>query len=452
MTRRFRIAVGSYLCVSLWAGGACFPQAPSVGEGSSDGSDDGSGSATSGASMPNDASGSPTTAPDGSAGSEDSTGCTLDCQPASGEPLWTVVQDEENNIGIYTVAVTAEGDIVAGGAVLDADDHASPWLGRYAPDGTLLWTEAMPAASGNAHYRGLVALDDGRVLGVGGIDTSSDTDPAWLRAWSPSGDVVWEYELQTIGGPASLLGVVPRSDGGLIAVGTVTDANGSRPFVVGFDPEGDGWQPGITSEDIGEYLDTIGAMFSIVADDDGYLIVGFTQQEMNGPSDAAVWRIDANGYSMGLPATFGGEGDDDFVDIVKDGEVVHVLGRTGSGSVSTLWLARLTVGDSVTIAWEETWSELAFNVGNGLAVRDGVRYVAASTNISDQADGFESRVLRWDGDENAPTWVVPFADPSPGLDYAADVAIAPDGTVVAVGPVTPEDGSSIDAWIRKMAP
>lgn len=424
--------------------------------------------------MTNGSSGSPTTSPDGSGGSEESSGmcgdqvvegdeicddgnqqdgdgCESDCQPTSGYPLWTVVQDETFNIGIYSVVVTGEGDIVAGGAVLDEDEVPRPWLGRYAPDGTLLWTETSVAAGGRAHYRGLIALDDGRVVGVGGVVTGGELDDAWLRAVDADGEVAWQHELQTGSSTTYLLGVVPRAGGGLMAVGSASDSDGTRPFVATFNPMQGGWEQGEHSEDSQEYVGTNGTMFSLVPRGNEFVVVGFTQQVMDGPSDAAVWRIDDNGYAVSPATTFGGEGDQDFVDIVDDGGVLHVLGRIGMGDVSALRLARLGVGDSIVLEWEKTWSDLPFNVGNGLAVSGGVRYVAASTNMGQESDGFDTRVLRWDGEENAPRWAMPFADPSPGLDYAADVAVAPDGTVVVVGPVTPE-GGNVDGWIRKLAP
>lgn len=451
MTRSFStFALGSYLCASA----GCFEQAPSIGDG---GSSDGSGSASeesaTGSSMSNGSSGSPTSSPDGSGSESDSTGeCPDgDCMPSSGETIWTVVQDEAFNIGIYTVVVTGEGDIVAGGAVLDENEVPRPWLGRYAPDGTLSWTETSVAAGGRAHYRGLIALDDGRVVGVGGVVTGGELDDAWLRAVDADGEVVWQHELQTGSSTTYLLGVAPRSGGGLMAVGSASDTEGTRPFVATFEPMQDGWQQGVHSEDSQEYVGTYGTMFSLVSRGNEFVVVGFTQQVSDGPSDAAVWRIDDNGYSIPPVATFGGEGDQDFVDIVDDGGVLHVLGRTGMGDVSAVRLARLGVGDSIVLEWEKTWSDLPFNVGNGLAVSGGVRYVAASTNMGQDSDGFDTRVLRWDGEENMPRWAMPFADPSPGLDYAADVAVAPDGTIVAVGPVTPA-GGNVDGWIRKLAP
>ncbi|HWB81545.1 MAG TPA: myxococcus cysteine-rich repeat containing protein [Nannocystaceae bacterium] len=476
MTRSFStLAVGSYLCVLT----GCFEQAPSVGEG---GSSEGSGSASeesaTSSSMSNGSSGSPTSSPDGS-GSEapsgvcgdgavegdeicddgneqDGDGCESDCRPSSGYPLWTVVEDEANTLAIYTVAVTPEGDIIAGGVLVDADDLENPWLARYAPDGTRLWTEATPAEGGEAHYRGLTVLADGRVLGVGAVKTQAEYDDAWLRVVDVDGNIAWQHEVQTNTADTYLLSIAPRQDGGFVGVGSATDASGTRPFVAPIDPNGDSWQQGINSEDVGTYANDYGQMFSVVSYGTGLLVVGSARVDPMQPSDAAAWLLTADGDALGPPDVFGGEGDQDFIDVAVDGDDVHAIGRSGMGTVSALRIAKLDVGDSVALAWEQPWSDEQFNVGNALAASGGVRYVAASTTPDpDNSDAYDSRVLRWDGEESDPRWSMPYEDPSPGLDYAADVAIAPDGTVVVVGPMTPEAGGdvgSINAWVRKLAP
>jgi cysteine-rich repeat protein len=379
-------------------------------------------------------------------------GCEPGCTPSVAAEHWTVIEDGDGlDDAAFAVVVDAEGMVtVAGAQHVEAND-GNPWVARYDAAGVPQWSDTTDVGSGNDLYRGLAVTDGGGVVGVGSYHSGQLR--AWIHAHGADGSPGWDHTFSLGEEDASFVGLTVRDDGGLVAVGSIADGPGFTPLVASYDYAGPDWSEGQSSANTGSFVGTVGELFAVAALGDGtFVAVGYVAAMTDAGSDAmAVW-FDLDGTVISQ-ASFGGADDDDFVDVAVVGDVVHAVGRRGGGEgISEVWLVRLSIEANITIAWEGAWSDQAFNVANALAVRDDARFIVGSTNTALDAEGFDARVLRWDGDADAPTWVAPFADDSPGLDYANDVALAPDGTIVVCGVVTPRGAEDTDAWIRKLEP
>ncbi len=380
-------------------------------------------------------------------------GCEIDCRPSSGQPYWTVVEPGGGfRDNAHVIIAAPNGDVVVGGARGTSDTTSNPWVARYAADGTLQWDDDATAGEGADLICGLAWIDDD-VVAVGSFDTGASLQHGLLRVFDGGGAETWSdgYGFE----PASmiLLGVAPRSAGGWFAGGSTSLDTEASAALLGYEGVSPAWLLTTSTPESGTLEGQLGTIFALAEDATGRVIaVGSDDGGTDKGSDAWIAIIEADGTLL-HEAAFGGSGDDDFVDLVLDGSTVHVVGRHASGAeASDLWLARLQVDDTIQLGWQAMWSDASFTVGNGLVADGRTRYIAGATSQGGDLDGYDARVLRWDGEAAAPTWVVPFDDVAPGTDFASDVTIAADGTVVVCGGVTPVGTGDRQAWIRKLAP
>lgn len=387
-------------------------------------------------------------------GSDDTGGCVAggpDCL-APGATVWTVVLGGENNDGAYAIAIDGDQTVVAGEE--GTPGGSAPWLARLDADGATSWTRATEVGEGTNVLRDVVAVGGGDVAAVGslaagvqiqGLLEARDLAGASIASISYSGaDVV------------ALLGMIADDDGAIWTVGSAAFGRSepAQPLVLHYLPAAEGWSVDFSSVETGALGSLEGALFAIDHAPNGDLVaVGHLRD--GGPPDAAILRFSAGGELLDTPATFGGPDADDFTGVSVDAEGHGIaVGRRGIGPTgSEILLVRFELGDVIAATAEQTWGDAPFTVANGFA-RDGdTIFIAAGTSAdpSLSAASFDSAILRWDADASEPAWVVALEDDSPGRDFASDVALAPDGTLVACGVLTPAGSENGDAWIRKLA-
>lgn len=381
-------------------------------------------------------------------------GCEFDCTPSSGLPYWTVIDEGEGSRGgAYVVIAATDGDVVVGGARGSSATTSDPWVARYDADGGVRWSDAMAAGEGNDVIRGLAAIDDG-VVAVGAFDPVVGQHHGLVRVFDDDGAMLWSDDYWYEPTQVVLLGVAGREAGGWFAAGTAIEDATSTSALLRYDGQAD-WSRAVSTVEDGSFEGHFGTIFAIVEDPTGRaLAVGSDYTSGNGIGHTQAWAalLQPDG-SVLRESYFGGEGDDDLVDVVLMGNTAYAVGRLGGfGESSQAWLVRLQVDDMIQVSWQATWSDASFTVANGLATNGSTHYVAAATSPGGTPEGYDARILRWEDGADVPTWVVPFEDDAPGSDFASDVAIASDGTVVAVGAVTPAGTSDRRAWVRKLAP
>jgi len=103
---------------------------------------------------------------------------------SDGTTIWSVPYDDGLDSVAYRVDTDATGITVVG--LTDTLNHGlDGWVRRYAPDGTMLWTQTYngPASGGDAAYAVSIRPDGSTaVVGVQGI---ANGNAAWTRVYAP---------------------------------------------------------------------------------------------------------------------------------------------------------------------------------------------------------------------------------------------------------------------------
>jgi hypothetical protein len=390
---------------------------------------------------------------DDSDGSSDGTPCE-DGDPECmdpGEAVWTVVLGEAGYDAAYALAVDGDRVLVVGERNSVGADSA-PWSVRLAgADGAMQWERVSSANPGHSDLRGIVPMGDGRSIAVGNVPGESVKTAGYMEARDDAGESgfapTYEYANTNY-----LLGVLADDAGGFHAVGYTGEPPGSIPLVLHYSANmSGGWEYDISSDDLGVF-GFEGQLFGLDHAPNGNLVI-VGARVVGDNSDAMVLVTNPQGDLLDEYMT-GGAMDDGFVDVDVDADGLGVaIGRTATGDDSgEVLMLHFTLGDSLVSDWEHSWSEVMSTNANGFA-RDGdTVYIAAGT-LDDPKDftAYDSLVIRWDGENEEPTWAVPFEPDMAGRDYAMDVALYDDATIVACGVLTPDDADVEDAWIRRLA-
>jgi hypothetical protein len=152
----------------------------------------------------------------------------------AGTELWTIQFTNSVSVGVLTVAVDREGNIIAAGHTVGAlpgqtpagDDDA--YVRKYSPDGTELWTHQFGSSA--AEWAFGVAVDSsGNIIVVGATDgtlpgqTNAGGEDAYVRKLSPEGAELWTYQLGSPG-PDRAVGVAVDGSGNIIVAGRIQSA------------------------------------------------------------------------------------------------------------------------------------------------------------------------------------------------------------------------------------
>ena len=433
----------------------CFGDPPRTGSGTDDSAEAGSGTTTG---TETSSTGEPETTLGTLEGSGESSG-DPPCDPETsecvgpGETMWTIELGDAGNDGTYTVVV--DGQRVVVGGELASGGGSVPWMVELdLADGTERWSEAGEVGEGLSVVRGLATVGDGVVAGVGSVEGMPTSGAGWLDVRDSMGAQIAAHRY-TNATNSFLIGAAVTG-GHLWAAGFASDTGDPAqgyPLLLSYQPQGENaWALDFDSLLTGQLSMFEGALFDVAFTPTGDLIaVGYV---LNDGQDAVIMQFTAGGDYVDTPVTIGGEYDDGFVgvEIDSDGSGVAV-GRDEKGqAISDVLIVPFQFGDSLVAGAARTWSDTPFASANEFA-RDGdALFIAVGTSHDPEllGPGFDSEIVRFDGDAAEPTWVVPFAADSPGRDYAADVALAPDDTIVVCGVFTPEGTGNGDGWVRRL--
>jgi hypothetical protein len=369
-----------------------------------------------------------------------------------GETIWEVLVGGAGHDAAYTLIVDDDGDVVVAGEYASGGG-SDPWFTRFDADGNEAWSYPTASGEGVDAIRGLALMGGGVVLGVGWQHVTTTGD-AYVEARDASGTTVASTTYD--GGADDFLISVLRRDDSLFSVGfmQLADTSEPTPLLLRHAIDADALLLEHASVEHGTFDGVEGQLFGVAAAPNGNLVVVGALRGRAGSYDASVQIVSPEGTLVSDPVTFGGSEYDDFyvVDVDETGSGVAV-GRSISDVGSEILMVHFTVdGDTVSSQWEYSWTEAPFTYANGFT-RDGDTVFIATGTTTDPAvpEAYDAMILRWDGTASEPTWTVPFAADAPHRDYASDVALSPDGTLVACGVVSPDENDLGDAWIRKLA-
>jgi uncharacterized delta-60 repeat protein len=184
-----------------------------------------------------------------------------------GDLLWRRTYDgaAADDDAAYDAAVAGDGSLYVTGAVWAVHNYESLWLGKYSPDGVLLWKRTYPNPSRTpSEGRGLALARNGDVYVAGEVwapQLGSDNNVLVCK-YSPSGALLWT---RRYAGPAHgwdmATDVAVRRDGSVFVVG-MTELAGYRDrlWLRKYSPGG---TPLWTKTFRGQALDTYGSGVAI---------------------------------------------------------------------------------------------------------------------------------------------------------------------------------------------
>ncbi len=392
---------------------------------------------------------------DGSDGSNDDAPCE-DADPQCmdpGETVWTFVSGAPGYDAAYAVAVEGDRVLVVGERNAGRTNSA-PWAAELAgADGNVTWDQVAPANVGHSDLRAVVPVDADRSLAVGNTPGEGVKTAGYVESRNAAGESGFSHSYSGIANTNYLLGLVLDDAGGFHAVGYSGALPESTPLLLHYTPgAGNGWNYESSSEDTAAFSDYPGQFFGVdIAPNGNLVLVG--SRALGDFSDAMVLLATPDGQVLDEYVT-GGDQHDGFVDVDVDAEGNGIaVGRIGtSGDNGDMLMLHFTVGDALEPGWEQPWGDAISTNPNGFA-RDGDTVFVAAGVLDDPDDpyAYDSLVLRWDGEAAGPTWAVPFEVGMPGGDYAMDVALFDEDTIIACGVVTADGGDDQDGWVRRLA-
>ncbi len=389
-----RARVGALVVIGL-ATGAC------KSEGGGD--DDGAASEESG-------SGSD----EGASSDESGEACVADCKPGGTVLFETTIGTPMGDDGTVAVAVDADGRMaMVGYSVVDPFEGTTQgFLVLYEADGTFAFQQTY-----TDHARGVAFATDGSVV-VGG-DTIGGNP--WLRAYDGTGAMAWEA-IDTTHAEVQGGELVRDPDGGFVmGGGDLTDG-----LIMRFGPTGE--VVSFVQTPVNIYVS------DLVVVDGGVVAVGMD------PSLGVGWggRVDDSG-EVAWTATIGG-GNWAAVSLAGDGNVAIVA----NSPVNTSRLQIYDPDGTLLISGDlPRPMAVAYDL---VVLPDGnIVVVGASGDFLDRA-----YIARMDAIDSF-AWEHDLAV-EPGSSQYYDIALAPDGTLVATGSRAVAVSGNVDAWIQRLAP
>ena len=316
-----------------------------------------------------------------------------------GEAVWTRRYDGPAGAADRVLSVVADGDgaIVAGWET-DLTEDADLLIMRYRGDGSLDWVveeDAGPEAG--LFASDMVRTEDGGLVLAGGVYAEATDWDVWIRRLNPDMSIRWTRRIE--GGADALdeaVAVALAPDGGLAVSG-----------------------------------------FIMLAD---------------GTTDAAVWRLDADGDILWTHTHDGaGRSVDAAIELtfLPGGDLVTVGYATSDLEIGDwdVWMRRLDPGGG------EVWTVLREKEGGDRAqavalLPDGD--LAVGGFLCEPGRALDAWLARYDPDGSL-VWEQLSDGPGGFADAVNDIAVSTDGTLV-VGGYEFVDDEGFDAFVRHYEP
>lgn len=372
--------------------------------------------------------------------------CNSDCTNAG---LWTDTYNgpANNTDEIHGVACDSGDNVIVVGETLVTNQGDDVWLRKYAPDGTIAWTQTFHGVTSDIGWGVAVAANDDVLVG-GSTYTLDNGRDAWVRRYTPAGATVWT---QTFNGAANgneeVRGIAVDPSGDVLVAGYVTTATAQRDIWVRKYSSAGAMQWTRTAAGASNQDDEA---HGIASDGDGnVLVVGYVWAGADG-RDIWVRKYDPDGGEL-WTATHDGEGESDEGNGIAADASGNVI-ATGFHTLATVgrdvWVRKYDPDGSEL--WTATYNapQDGSDAGRGVAV-DGDDAVIVSGSIFRGSQSDNVWVRKYDADGNE-LWTSTYNSDGFGSDAGNAVAVDPSGNVAVGGFETRTDlGEFRNAWIRR---
>ncbi len=383
----------------------------------------------------------------------DGDGCNRDCR-FSGQLEWQ--QTYGAGVGgidqAFAVAPEQDGSVMVGGYVSDDADLRDAWLGRFGPDGTLLWQVSIAGpGGGNDEVRALVSDGEGTVYAAGYQNgPEGQGHDAWFAQYDLDGN---EQLITVYNGPDSGHDVFQTmagdADGNLVLGGYSHSADeGNDVFLRKVTPSGAVlWSRTFPGPNGGTDV-----VWDLEVSSAGHIYASGYQEGPAGEGrNAWLGKFDTDGNEIWQRSFNGPDSRDDLliglaIVGVDDVVVSGYLGATGYP-----WQAIVRRYDSLgMIVWSNLYEGATTEGAHafGLETDGDGSLVMVGGEIQ---GGVRSVLVRKFDPEGNERWTTVVPGGASGPDYARELKILEDGRVWVVGALD----SGVDArdvWVGRFTP
>jgi cysteine-rich repeat protein len=378
--------------------------------------------------------------------------CPADCAAGATEPgqvCWTVVFEGDKDAGDRGLGVVLDdaGEVYVLATVVDQFPGSDILVRRYDPGAVSQWTQQFDGGVNGADVGLTMAGDGAGFMIAAGRMTTAQGEPSvpWLTKCTPTGQTVWTV---LDPGPISAGGLAMAEGGEFVLVGVIQQG-GNDALIRRHDADGgELWTAVHAGADGGS-----DAAAGVAVDAAGELIV--VGREFTDAQGFDVWirRYGPDG-TPGWSATVDGPaGGNDWASDVAVGpdDTFVVVGRVEQGDgFADAWLRKY--GADGEVLWTRTFAGEAGGSDEAVAVAvapGGEFAVTGRTAVAADDDDIFVAKHAPDGE---PLWLRTHGGAQGVDDPPGDVAIAADGSVVAIGTVGVVPMVNSDVWLRKYGP
>jgi len=287
--------------------------------------------------------------------------------------IWEKTYGGTGDDRAFYLAKAKDGYLVVGSSSSQISNLTVAWALRLDSKGDAVWNKTYPEASGS-ELRYVVNAGEDFLL-VGNVFLPSGDQNGYVVKIDGEGNPLWTL---TVGGDKvdKLFSAAKTSDGGFILVGLTSSwgAGGSDAWIVKIDGNGEV----LWNETHGGKLEDT-ARGIAVSNDNGFLVVGYTNSFGHGDYDFLLLKINENGTFL-WNRTYGGPASDKAIAVAQSDAGFIVVGETqsqGAGNVDA-WI--MSVDSSGQQLWERTLGGANFDTASCIApTEDGSFLVGGFT-------------------------------------------------------------------------
>lgn len=354
------------------------------------------------------------------------------------------------------------------------DDSFDYWVIKFNSQDDIEWNRTYGGSADDRGYSIIQTQDGGyAILGHsfsndGEVTANAGLQDYWLAKLDVSGNILWQKSFGYQGADSGL-SVIQTNDSGYFISGildvTASGGQGNTSRNTNRHAGGDYWALKLDAQGEIEWSQYFGGNFTdtpesaVQTEDNGFIIVGGSDSNDTdisnniGSYDFWIIRISSSGELV-WEKSFGGDQIDEARAIVKSNDGNYVIAgdtRSNNNDISSnngaadLWLIKIS--PSGDLLWEKTIGGSSFDVARALVKTQDNGYLLAGSSRSNDFDVSENK-----GQNDA--WVVKVNENGnlqwertvggSDIDFAYSVAELNDGSVVAIGDTTSDDGDIIE--------
>eukprot|EP01093_Parvamoeba_rugata_P010723 TRINITY_DN2892_c0_g1_i1.p1 TRINITY_DN2892_c0_g1~~TRINITY_DN2892_c0_g1_i1.p1 ORF type:complete len:377 (-),score=111.87 TRINITY_DN2892_c0_g1_i1:23-1153(-) len=348
------------------------------------------------------------------------------------------------------------------------------WVLKYNASGDLQWQKTF---GGSADERGssIIQTQDGgyAILGFsfsndGDLNNNSGLQDYWVAKLDANGNLSWQKSFGFQGADSGI-SVIQTNDQGYLLTGildvTASGGEGNTSRNTNRHAGGDYWAIKLNTTGTIEWSQYFGGNFTdtpndvIQTEDNGFIIVGSSDSDDTdisnniGTYDFWIVKISAVG-NLVWEKSFGGTQIDEARAITSTNDGNYLIAgdtRSYDNDISNnkgaadLWLIKISPEGN--LLWEKTIGGSSFDVARSIVKSQNNGFILAGSSRSNDLDVSENKgqndawILKVDNNGNL-QWETTIGGSN--IDFAYSVAELNDGSTIAVGDSTSNDGDIIE--------